>query len=103
MRHTQTDEKPWDKYGNESIVRTKYTATSDRVDDKGATVKYNDDIVAFVPTRHREKEDGSLLKKGDEAEFQIIEFNKDFKKVVASHMTIHKEEEAKIVKEAVKK
>jgi small subunit ribosomal protein S1 len=43
------------------------------------------------------------LKKGDEAEFQIIEFNKEFKKVVASHMSIHKEEEAKIVKEAVKK
>ena len=50
-----------------------------------------------------EKEDGTNLKKGEEAELQIIEFNKEFKKVVASHMTIHKEEEAKIVKKAVKK
>src|SRR5699024_10808796 len=68
-----------------------------------ATIQFNDDITAFVPNRHLEKEDGSMLKKGDEAEFQIIEFNKDFKKVVASHAAIHKEEEAKIVREAVKR
>ena len=71
--------------------------------DKGATIDFNEDITAFVPTRHLEKEDGTKLGKGEEAEFQIIEFNKDFKRVVASHMVIHKEEEAKIVKQAAKK
>ena len=71
--------------------------------DKGATIEFNEDITAFVPTRHLEKEDGSKLGKGDEAEFIIIEFNKEFKRVVASHMSIHKEEEAKIVKQAAKK
>lgn len=103
LGHKQTEENPWDKYEGEFAVGTKHTATIDEVVDKGATIKFNDDIVAFVPSRHLEKEDGSMLKKGDEAEFQIIEFNKEFKKVVASHMSIHKEEEAKIVKEAVKK
>ena len=71
--------------------------------DKGAVINFNEDISAFVPKRHLEKEDGTDLNKGEEAEFQIIEFNKEFKKVVASHMTIHKEEEAKIVKQAAKK
>ncbi|MBT0608553.1 30S ribosomal protein S1 [Aequorivita echinoideorum] len=103
LGHKQTEENPWDKYENEFAVGTKHTATIDEVVDKGATIKFNDDIVAFVPSRHLEKEDGSMLKKGDEAEFQIIEFNKEFKKVVASHMSIHKEEEAKIVKAAAKK
>ncbi len=103
LGHKQTEENPWDKYENEFAVGTKHTASIDEMVDKGATIKFNDDIVAFAPNRHLEKEDGSMLKKGDEAEFQIIEFNKEFKKVVASHMTIHKEEEAKIVKEAVKK
>jgi small subunit ribosomal protein S1 len=103
LGHKQTEENPWDKYEDEFTVGSKHTATIDEVVDKGATVKFNDDIVAFVPGRHLEKEDGSMLKKGDEAEFQIIEFNKEFKKVVASHMAIHKEEEAKIVKEAVRK
>ena len=103
LGHKQTEENPWDKYEAEFALGTKHTATIDEVVDKGATIKFNDDIVAFVPSRHLEKEDGSMLKKGDEAEFQIIEFNKEFKKVVASHMTIHKEEEAKIVKAAAKK
>ncbi len=103
LGHKQTEENPWDKYEGEFAVGTKHTGSIDEVVDKGATVKFNDDIVAFVPSRHLEKEDGSMLKKGDEAEFQIIEFNKEFKKVVASHMSIHKEEEAKIVKAAAKK
>lgn len=103
LGHKQTTENPWDKYENEFAVGTKHTATIDDVVDKGATIQFNDDITAFVPNRHLEKEDGSMLKKGDEAEFQIIEFNKDFKKVVASHAAIHKEEEAKIVREAVKR
>ncbi len=103
LGHKQTEENPWDKYEAEFAVGTKHTATIAEVVDKGATINFNDDIVAFVPNRHLEKEDGSMLKKGDEAEFQIIEFNKEFKKVVASHMAIHKEEEAKIVKDAVRK
>mgnify|MGYP006194833551 FL=1 len=103
LGHKQTEENPWDKYEAEFALGTKHTATIDEVVDKGATIKFNDDIVAFVPSRHLEKEDGSMLKKGDEAEFQIIEFNKEFKKVVGSHMAIHKEEEAKIVKAAAKK
>tara|TARA_B100001146_G_scaffold222761_1_gene235833 strand:- start:43347 stop:45182 length:1836 start_codon:yes stop_codon:yes gene_type:complete len=103
LGHKQTTENPWDKYSDEFEVGSKHTAEIEEIVDKGATVKFNDDITAFVPKRHMEKEDGSSLKKGEEAEFQIIEFNKDFKKVVASHMTIHREEEAKIVKQAAKK
>ena len=71
--------------------------------DKGATVQFNDDIVAFIPSRHLEKEDGSKLKKGEEAEFVIIEFSKEFKRVVASHTAIFKAEEVKNVKAAAKK
>src|SRR5690606_41698633 len=57
----------------------------------------------LVPTRHLEKEDGKKLNQGESAEFQIIEFNKEFKRVVASHTAIHKEEEQQIVKQAAKK
>jgi len=103
LGHKQTTENPWDKYSKEFALGTKHTATISEIVDKGAIIVFNDDITAFVPTRHLEKEDGTKLGKGEEAEFEIIEFNKEFKKVVASHMTIHKEEEAKIVKQAVKK
>jgi small subunit ribosomal protein S1 len=103
LGHKQTTENPWDKFQKDFALGTKHTAAISEIVDKGATINFNDEIVAFVPTRHLEKEDGTKLQKGEEAEFEIIEFNKEFKKVVASHMTIHKEEEAKIVKQAAKK
>ena len=103
LGHKQVEDNPWDKYATEFAVGTKHTASITEIVDKGATVDFNEDITAFIPTRHLEKEDGSKLGKGEEAELQIIEFNKDFKRVVASHMTVHKEEEAKIVKQAAKK
>ncbi|MEZ4779311.1 MAG: 30S ribosomal protein S1 [Flavobacteriaceae bacterium] len=102
LGHKQTTDNPWDKYEDEFALGTKHTATIDEMVDKGAVINFNEDISAFVPKRHLEKEDGSELKKGEEAEFVIIEFNKEFKKVVASHMSVHKEEEAKIVKQAAK-
>lgn len=103
LGHKQTIENPWDKYQDEFAVGTKHTAAISEIVDKGAIVKFNDDINAFIPTRHLEKEDGTKLSKGEEAEFIIIEFNKEYKKVIASHMSVHKKEEAKIVKQAIKK
>ncbi len=103
LGHKQIEDNPWDKYEEEFAVGTKHTAALTEIVDKGATVDFNEDITAFIPTRHLEKEDGSKVAKGEEIEFQIIEFNKDFKRVVASHMVIHKEEEAKIVKKQAKK
>ncbi|MNE37411.1 hypothetical protein D3C80_1312610 [compost metagenome] len=40
------------------------------------------------------------MKKGDTADFKVIEFNKEFKRVVASHTAIFREEEEKNVKAA---
>ncbi len=103
LGHKQTTENPWDKYEEEFAVGTVHKAELTEIVDKGATIDFNEDIVAFVPSRHMEKEDGKKLKKGEEAEFKIIEFNKEFKRVVASHTAIFREEEAANVKAAAAK
>ena len=103
LGHKQTTENPWDKYEKEFALDTVHHAEIGEIVDKGATINFNDDIVAFVPNRHLEKEDGKRLKKGEEADFKIIEFNKEFKRVVASHTAIFREEEARNVKAAAKK
>lgn len=100
LGHKQTVENPWDKYEKDFAVGTVHNAEISEIVDKGATIKFNEDIVAFIPSRHLEKEDGKKLKKGEAADFKIIEFNKDFKRVVASHTAIFKEEEKKNVKAA---
>ena len=103
LGHKQTEENPWDKYEAEFALDSTHTAKIAEIVDKGATIDFNEDITAFVPQRHLEKEDGSKLKKGEEAEFKIIEFNKEFKRVVASHTAVFRAEEAKIVKQAARK
>ncbi|MEH6681546.1 MAG: 30S ribosomal protein S1 [Sediminicola sp.] len=103
LGHKQTTVNPWDKYEDEFALDTVHTGTIAEIVDKGATINFNDDIVAFVPTRHLEKEDGKKLVKGEEAQFKVIEFNKEFKRVVASHTAIFREEEQRNVKAAVKK
>ena len=103
LGHKQTMENPWDKYEAEFGEGTVHTAKITDLVDKGATITFNEDIVAFIPARHLEKEDGSKLGKGDEAEFKVIEFNKDFKRVVASHTAIFREQEAKNLSATKKK
>jgi small subunit ribosomal protein S1 len=98
LGHKQTTANPWDQYEDSFAVGTIHTGEISEIVDKGATVEFGDDIVAFIPTRHLEKEDGKKLKKGESADFKVIEFNKEFKRVVASHTAIFREEEEKVVK-----
>ncbi|RZJ33352.1 MAG: 30S ribosomal protein S1 [Flavobacterium sp.] len=100
LGHKQTQPNPWDKYEDGFGVGTVHTGVVAEIVDKGATVEFNDDIVAFIPARHLEKEDGKKLKKGESAEFKVIEFNKEFKRVVASHTATFREEEEKNVRQA---
>ncbi|EGD33377.1 30S ribosomal protein S1 [Capnocytophaga sp. oral taxon 338] len=100
LGHKQLEPNPWDKYETEFAVGTIHQGTISKITDKGATVPFNEDIVAFVPSRHLETESGKKLGKGETADFKIIEFSKEFKRVVASHTAIFKEEEEKNVKEA---
>ena len=103
LGHKQTMDNPWDVYDKTFAEGTSHNATISDSNDKGATIIFNDDITAFVPNRHLVKEDGNKLKKGDTADFKVIEYNKDFKRVVMSHTVIFNDQEKKNVKESLKK
>ena len=100
LGHKQTLDNPWDKHEATYAVSTVHTGTVSEIVDKGATVEFSEDVQGFVPTRHLEKEDGKKLKKGDSIEFKVIEFNKEFKRIVASHTATFREEEEKNFKAA---
>ena len=103
LGHKQVQENPWNKYAKEFAEGTVLESQIDAIVDKGATVVLNDDITAFVPNRHLEKEDGSKLTKGESAEFKVIEFSKDYKRVVLSHSAVFKAIEEENFKKAKKK
>ena len=104
LGHKQLTENPWDKFETKYAEGTIHTGKAVEVFDKGAQVQFEDaEVEAFCPSRLLEKEDGSKIKKGEDAQFKVIEFNKDFKRVVVSHTGLFREEEKKNVKEAAAK
>ncbi|OJX31603.1 MAG: 30S ribosomal protein S1 [Chryseobacterium sp. 36-9] len=101
LGHKQLTENPWDKFETKYAEGTVHTGTAVEVHDKGASIQFEDqEVEAFCPSRLLEKEDGSKIKKGEEAQFKVIEFNKEFKRVVVSHTGIFRDEEKKNAKEA---
>lgn len=103
LGHKQLTENPWDKFETKYAEGTIHAGKAVEVHDKGASVQFEDvEVEAFCPSRLLEKEDGSKIKKGEEADFKVIEFNKEFKRVVVSHTGIFRDEEKKNAKEASK-
>lgn len=91
LGHKQLTENPWNKYENEFALDTIHNSEIFEIVPKGATVKFNDDVIAFIPSRHMVKEDGSKLQKGESVDLKVIEFNKDSKRVVLSHSQTFKD------------
>ncbi|MXV38387.1 30S ribosomal protein S1 [Flavobacteriaceae bacterium Ap0902] len=102
LGHKQLEANPWDEYETKYAVGTSHTGTAVNVFDKGANVEFEDkEIEAFAPARTLDKEDGTRIKQGEEAEFKVIEFNKEFRRVVVSHSATYRDEEIKQAKKAM--
>jgi len=79
-------------------------------DDKGALVQLQYGLEAFAPTRHLRKEDETTLNAEDTAQFVVLEFDRNEKKILVSHSRTweqakidEKEAQAKETKDSVKK
>jgi len=104
LGHKQTTVNPWDAYEEKFAIDSVHNGTVNQKTDKGALVSFgDDDVEAFVPARHMEKEDGSKLEKGDAVDFKVLEFNKEYRRLVVSHTSIFKAQEQKTIKKAKKK
>ncbi|NQX82762.1 MAG: 30S ribosomal protein S1 [Flavobacteriaceae bacterium] len=103
LGHKQTQENPWDKYETEYALNSVHTGVMKEKNDKGAIIVFGENLEAFAPNRHLEKEDGTKLVVGDTSEFKVIEFKKENRKIVVSHSAIHRQEETKAVKAAAAK
>ena len=103
LGHKQTQENPWDKYEDIYTIDSVHSGVVKEKTDKGAIVVFNEEVEAFVPNRYTEKEDGSKLTKGETLDFKVLEFSKEYRRIVASHTSIFKAQEEKNFKKAQKK
>ena len=102
LGHKQTTENPWDKHEETYTIDSVHTGTVKEVNDKGAIVSFADGVEAFVPGRHMDKEDRSKIVKGDTVEFKVLEFNKEYRRLVVSHSAIFRAQEERNIKAANK-
>jgi len=103
LGHKQTQDNPWDAHESTYTIDSVHTGTIKEKNDKGAVVTFTDGVEGFAPGRHLEKEDGTKLGKGDTSEFKVLEFSKEYRRVVVSHTAIFKEQEKRNMKVAAKK
>lgn len=103
LGHKQTQDNPWDAHQATYAIGSIHEGTVKEKNDKGATVSFADGVEAFAPSRFLDKEDGGKLAKGDTVKFQVVEFSKEYRRIVVSHTSIFREEEQKNVKAAAKK
>ncbi|MDE5544087.1 MAG: S1 RNA-binding domain-containing protein, partial [Bacteroidales bacterium] len=94
LGHKQLEENPWDVYESLFAVGSLQKGTVASANDKGAVVVLPYGVEGFCPARHMVKADGSSLKAEEQADFKVIEFSKDNKRIVVSHTRIHQEEAA---------
>lgn len=103
LGHKQTQSNPWDKHEETYTIGSIHEGTIKDKNDKGATVKFEDGVEAFAPTRFLDKEDGTKLAKGDIVKFIVTEFSKEYRRIVVSHTSIFKEQERNNIKAQAKK
>jgi small subunit ribosomal protein S1 len=94
LGHKQLEENPWDTFETIFTIDSVHEGTVLKVTDKGAIVALPYGVEGFAPIKHTVREDGKSLKADDVAEFKIIEFNKDNKRIVISHSRIWEEQRA---------
>jgi small subunit ribosomal protein S1 len=88
LGHKQLEEDPWNTLQDTFAIGTIHEGTVSRRDDKGAIVQLPYGLEGFAPNRHLTKEDGKSIGADETAQFMVIEFDRNEKRIVVSHTRI---------------
>ncbi len=91
LGHKQIEEDPWDSFETVFPVGSVHEATLLHSDDKGGIVLLPYGLEAFAPKKHLAKESGGFVAADEKAEFKVIEFNRNDKRILVSHARIWEE------------
>ncbi|MBA4304290.1 MAG: 30S ribosomal protein S1 [Sphingobacteriaceae bacterium] len=85
LGHKQLEENPWDTFETIFLEGSAHKGTITALEDKGAVVQLPYGVEGFAPKKQLQKEDGKQLMADMEAEFKVIEFSKENRRIVVSH------------------
>ena len=87
LGHKQLEENPWDVFETIYTVGSIHEGTVMEQHDKGVTVSLQG-VEGFAFNKGLQRENGTTIKVGEKAEFKVIDFSKENKKIVLSHSRI---------------
>jgi len=85
LGHKQLEENPWEAFETVFTIDSTHKGTVISIHERGAIVTLPHGVEAFTPGRHAVKEDGSKLQLDDTAEFKVLEFSKESRRILVSH------------------
>ncbi len=85
LGHKQLEDDPWDTFESTFPMGTVHEGLLIRKEDKGGIVQLQYGLEAFAPTRHLRKEDEKSVAADETAQFMIIEFDRNEKRILVSH------------------
>jgi len=91
LGHKQLEENPWDVFETIFGEGSVHQGTIIDTKDKAGIVALPYGVEGICPVKHLKKEDGSNAKVDEVLDFKVIEFNKEAKKIVLSHLRTYKE------------
>lgn len=92
LGHKQIEEDPWNSLETVFAEGSIHEGTVIKKDDKGAVVQLPYGLEGFAPTRHLMKQDEKSVGLDESAQFVVIEFDRNDKRIVLSHTRIWEQE-----------
>lgn len=91
LGHKQLEENPWEVFASTFTEGSLHNGTIIEMKDKSGIVSLPYGLEGICPAKHLKKADGNNAKVEDVLDFKVIEFNKDARKIVVSHIRTHEE------------
>ena len=103
LGHKQLEENPWDTFETVFTRGSSHKCTIISKNDKGAILELPYGIEGFCSIKNLKKEDGSIANNGESLDFAVLEFSKDDKRIILSHVASYQEGAKDELQEETKK
>jgi len=95
LGHKQLEENPWDVFETLFSVGSEHEGTVLNIGEKVSIISLPYGVEGISTQKHLKKEDGTGMETDEKAMFRVIDFSKEGKKIMVSHLRTYKEDPKK--------
>ena len=96
LGHKQLEENPWEVFETVFVSDSVHKGTVLSIDGNSVTVALPYGVEGFATKKHLRKEDGTTARVDEQLDFKVLDFNKNAKKIVVSHLRMFEEDERSV-------